>query len=57
MDERILSMIQPIESKGRGEAIMLINLGIILFSNSHNVVYYADKLVLANAANAQLNYA
>ena len=46
MDERLLSMIQPIQSKGRGKAIMLINLGIILFSDSHNVAYYADKFTI-----------
>ena len=30
----------------RGEAIMLINLSIILFSNSYNFVYYAHRFYL-----------
>ena len=31
---------------GRGEAIMLVELSIILFSNSHNFTYYAHKFYL-----------
>ena len=30
----------------RGEAIMLVKLSIILFSNSHNFTYYAHRLYL-----------
>ena len=30
----------------RGEAIMLVKLSIILFSNSHNLAYYAHRFYL-----------
>ena len=30
----------------RGEAIMLVKLSIILFSNSHNFAYYAHRFYL-----------
>ena len=33
-------------ASSRGEAIMLVKLSIILFSNSHNFTYYAHKFYL-----------
>ena len=32
--------------RSRGEAIMLVKLSIILFSNSHNFTYYAHRFYL-----------
>ena len=40
------AMYDLLQSTARGEAIMLVKLSIILFSNSHNFTYYAHRFYL-----------